>query len=274
MGVIDDLKQEAERRKQQLSDEEARKARKQETYQNQMRPAMQGIFRYLNEMTEHLNFLKPKVGLCYALPGYGEIGNLVQDDYRLSVDSTEQPKLIKFWFTCRSPDDLKFSVTPRSKALDTRKFLEDLRLDFAEWPLRDSFNEVIGFGFEVKFSILVVFLFKIDMDSELIAMKVVNFEGLRTLSDSFPPATVDSAWLENLGNYILGRNENLRALNISDQERQRIRQQLQQSDAERRKELEAALERECLEKEETESRLLKNRLLKMVQQGRSGLSGE
>ena len=108
MGVIEDLKREAERRKQELSEEEACKVRKGAAYKNEIRPAMQAVFRYLNEMTEHLNFLKPEVGIRYTLPGYGEIRNLVQEDYRMAVDSTEQPKFIKLWFTCRSPD--RFSV--------------------------------------------------------------------------------------------------------------------------------------------------------------------
>ena len=105
-------------------------------------------------------------------------------------------------------------------------------------------------------------------------MQVTNFEGLKTQRDAFPPNTVNDKWLEDLGNYILGRNVNLRALYISDQERQQIRQRLQISDAERKRELESALQRESLEKEEQESRLLRNRLRKMVQHKRSGAGGQ
>lgn len=274
MGVIDDLKREAERRKQELSEEEAWKVRKDAAYKNEIRPAMQAVFRYLNEMAGHLNFLKPEVGIRYALPGYGELGNLVQEDYRMAVDSTEQPKFIKLWFTRRSPEDLVFTVTPKPKAVDTRRFLEDLRLEFSEWPLRDAFNNVTGFGFEVRFTIPVAFLFRTDMENEVITLKVVNFEGFKTVHDSFRPTQVNDEWLEDLGNYILGRSENLRALNISDQERQQIRQRLRRSDAEREKELEAALQREYVEKEDEESRLLKNRLRQLVQQRRSSAGGE
>ncbi len=274
MGVIEDLKREAERRKQELSEEEACKVRKDAAYKNEIRPAMQAVFRYLNEMTEHLNFLKPEVGIRYTLPGYGEVGNLVQEDYRMAVDSTGQPKFIKLWFTCRSPDDLVFTVTPRSTALDSRRFLQDLRMEFSEWPLRDAFNNVIGLGFEVRFTIPVVFLFQADIENEVITMQVANFEGFKTLRDSFRPIEVNDELLEDIGNYILGRSANLRALHISDHERQQIRQRLRVSDAERKKELEAALQREYVEKEDEQSRLLKNRLRKMVQQHRSSASGE
>ena len=274
MGVIDELKQEAERRKQELSSEEASKLRKEEVYAGRMQPAMQAVLRYLREMTEHLNFLKPDVGIRYTLPGFGEIGNLVQEDYRMAVDSAEQPRFIKLWFNCRSPNELVSTVTPISKARDTRRLLEDLRLVFAEWPLRDASNDVVGLGFEVKFSVPVVFLFKVDMENEVVTMQVTNFEGLRTQRDSFPPEALNEHWLEDLGNYILGRNVNLRALHISDQERQQIRQRLEISDAERKRELESALQRECMEKEDQESRLLKNRLLKMVQQRRFSVGGE
>ncbi len=274
MGVIDELKREAERRKQKLSEEEAGKVRKEETFQNAIRPAMQAVLRYLREMTEHLNFLKPDVGIGYTLPGFGEVGNLVQEDYRMAVDSAEQPGFVKLWFTCRSPDDLVFTVTPSAKARDTRRFLQDLRLVFAEWPLRDASNDVVGLGFEVKFSVPVVFLFQADMENEVITMQVTNFKGLNTQRDSFPPNTVNDKWLEDLGNYILGRNVNLRALHISDQERQQIRQRLQISNAERKRELELALQREYMEKEDQESRLLRNRLWKMVQQKRSSAGGE
>jgi hypothetical protein len=274
MGVIEDLKREAERRKQELSEEEAWKVRRDTVYKNGIRPAMQAVFRYLNEMTEHLNFLKPEVGIRYTLPGYGEIGNLVQEDYRMAVDSTEQPKFIKLWFTRRSPDDLVFTVTPRSTALDSRRLLQDLRMEFSEWPLRDAFNNVIGLGFEARFTIPVVFLFRADMENEAITMTVANFEGFNTLRDSFRPTEVNDELLEDLGNYILGRSANLRALHISDQERQQIRQRLRRSDAARKQELEAALQREYVEREDEESRLLKNRLRQLVQQGRSSVGGE
>jgi hypothetical protein len=101
-------------------------------------------------------------------------------------------------------------------------------------------------------------------------MQVANFEGFKTLRDSFRPIEVNDELLEDLGNYILGRSANLWALHISDQERQQIRQRLRVSDAEREKELEVALQREYVEKEDEQSRLLKNRLRKMVQQHRSG----
>ena len=274
MGVIDELKREAERRKRELSEEEAWKVCREETFRKEIGPAMQAILRYLREMTEHLNFLKPDVGIGYTLPGLGEIGNLVQEDYRLAVDNVEQPGFIKLWFTCRSPDDLVFTVAPSAQAQDTRRYLEDLQLVFADWPLRDASNDVVGLGFELKFSVPVVFLFRVDVENEAITMQVTNFEGLKTERDSFPPNRVNEEWLEDLGNYILGRNANLRTLHISDQERQQIRRRLRISDAERKRELESALQREYPEREDEESRLLKHRLWKIVQQRRSGAGGE
>lgn len=132
MSVLDELKQETERRKQELSQDEACRVRQEEVYQNQIKPAMQSVFRYLNEMVEHLNFVKPEIPLRYEIPGYGGVGPVVTRDFKISVDSTEQPKFIKLWFTVKSPNDPVFSVSPRPAAEETRKFLEDLRLEFSE----------------------------------------------------------------------------------------------------------------------------------------------
>lgn len=75
MGLLDDLENEAQKRRNDDEEAAARKAEREAAYRTVVEPAMVALFAWLREFTAKLKELRPKIGMRHTLAGYGdEIG--------------------------------------------------------------------------------------------------------------------------------------------------------------------------------------------------------
>ncbi|MCU7845160.1 MAG: hypothetical protein KZQ93_15130 [Candidatus Thiodiazotropha sp. (ex Monitilora ramsayi)] len=249
MSLLDDLKKEAETLKT-SDDADAAQARLEANYRERLRPAMLSILHYLSELTEQLKLVDPDVKVGYALPGIGLVSELHQGEYIVNADSTENTKTIRLRFTCTDDREREFAVKPKSTADETRDFLETQTMRYAEWPIRDPQQGVVGLNFQLAVKVGVNFIFKADLEHGAITLLVSNFHDFKVEKSVVQPERIDEAWLDNLGNYLLRRRKNLYELEIDDSNKAAIRQQLEAAKKQREAELEAAIQREREEQEE------------------------
>lgn len=257
MGLLDDLKSEAERLQNQKSSEEKQKARLEAIYREEINPKMQKITTYLGELSEQLNILKPETQPVYTIPGYGKVKGLIQKDYSVNADSINNMTQLCFRFYAELPKEIEFSVTPKSKANETCSFLEEQNLTFSEWPVRDLHQRPIGITFQVKLRVEILFLFQADIENSCIQLTIVNFEDFTESNKSYRPKSIDIDWLEDMGYYILRKNESMHTLEISEEKKLQLREQLKQEEAIRQREMEELLVREEAEREQKENRFVK-----------------
>ena len=92
MGLLDELEQEAQKRKATADDAEKRKAEREEIFRTQLDPGMTALYEYLSKLVASLKVLQPKKQLRYALVGYGEITGYVEHDYELKVSQQPDPR--------------------------------------------------------------------------------------------------------------------------------------------------------------------------------------
>ncbi|RDH87545.1 MAG: hypothetical protein DIZ78_02955 [endosymbiont of Escarpia spicata] len=244
MSLLDELKHEAERLQQPDNEQDSPEVRQEVLYQSTLRPRMRAILRYLSELAEQLQLVNPDVSCTYELPGYGEIQGLRQQDYIVNADSTDQTKTIRLRFNCATENELEFSVTPKSEADATRSFLESQQMRFAEWPVRDMEQRLVGLTFQVQVKVEVIFLFQADPEQGGIRMITSNFEGFSIKRHLYMPEKITEKWLDDLGNFILRKHEKLHSLDISDSEKEKIRKRLQMEKQQREKETQEMLQRE------------------------------
>lgn len=250
MSILDDLKREAEERlAADTADQEA--ARREAVYRDSIRPAMLKILHYLSELTDQLKVIDPDVRQDYTLPGIGLVKALHQGGYVVNADSTENTKTIRLRFSCTDEREREFPVKPKSTADETRAFLDEQVMRYAEWPIRDPVQGVIGLNFQLAVKVNVTFIFKADLDQGAITLLISNFSGFKVEKSVVQPMRIDDAWLDNLGNYLLRRRENLYELEISDNHKAAIRQQVEAAQRLREAELQAAIQREREELEES-----------------------
>ncbi|MET0067938.1 MAG: hypothetical protein ABW076_16460 [Candidatus Thiodiazotropha sp.] len=243
MSLLDDLKKQAQA---QLSeDREQREAALREAlYQNRFCDPMQRILRYLGELIEQLKILDYKVYREVNLPGIGVVKALRQSDYAVNVDSSDAPKLIRLRFKCDSDQEREFAVVPRPKAEETRQFLDSQAMRYAEWPIRNHDQQIIGLNFQLAVSVKVDFVFQVDLEMKTIKMFISNFNDFKTEKSLLVPERVNDLWLDNLGNYLLRKRADLYDLDMDEGLRQSLRERLLEEDRQRQQELQQALLRE------------------------------
>jgi hypothetical protein len=249
MSLLDDLKKEA-RRVQEENNEGLEAARLEELYQSRFKFPMQSIRSYLSELIEQLKILDHEVRQDYTLPGIGLVKGLRHSDYVVNTDSSDDTKIVRLRFNCVSDSEKEFSVMPKSKADEARDFLESQTIQYAEWPIRDHEQRVIGLNLQLTVTVKVNFVFQVDLDLGAIRLFILNFNGFVVEKSLVQPEKVDEGWLDTLGNYILRNRADLNDLEIDESTRSSIRQRLIESERQRHQELQEALRREQEEREE------------------------
>src|SRR5688572_22799788 len=83
MGLLDELEQEAERRRQEEAQAEADREARDALWREKLRPAMVELSAYLKKLIDNLTFLKRSTRLVYALPGYGDVVAMLEPSYAM-----------------------------------------------------------------------------------------------------------------------------------------------------------------------------------------------
>ena len=266
MSLLDDLKREAEQLKAEQG-ADAEEQRLEASYQQRLKPAMLSILHYLSELTEQLKVVDPDVRVDYTLPGIGTVRGLHQEGYVVNADSTENTRTIRLRFQCVDEREREYAVKPKSTADETRDFLETQRMRYAEWPIRDPQQGVVGLNFQLAVKVDVNFIFKADPAQEAIQLLISNYADFKLEKSVVQPERISEEWLDNLGNYLLRRRKNIYELEITDEDKAAIRQRLEQAQRQREAELEAAILREREEREEARRNSLLGKLKSFARPG-------
>jgi len=267
MSLLDDLKREAQRL--QEADETDQVAlRLESVYQERLKPAMLSLLHYLSELTDQLKVLDLEVRQDYELPGIGPVRGLRQGGYVVNTDSTENTRAIRLRFSCEADQEREYAVKPKSTADETRAFLDSQTMRYSEWPIRDPLQGVIGLNFQLTVKVDVNFIFKADPEQGAIHLLITNFSGFKPERSVIQPERITDGWLDNLGNYLVRRRENLYELEISDADKEEIRRKLETERQQREKEMQEAVEREREEQEEVRRNSLIGRLKSFAKPGK------
>jgi len=252
MGILDELKQEAERVRH-LQEEEERATAEIRGDRAGLRDRMVRIHHYLFELIEHLDVAGWQVAATYSLPGVGEV-ELIQGNYRIYIDNLQDPKKISLRFDCLASDTGHYSVTPKPIAEEFRKFLRSEQIAFAEWPIRDG-AEIEGALFQCRLQVLVSLLFEARVEDSTVRVATHNFEALLDEKLKFHYQRIDDDWLDQVGHYVLRKDRRLSSLDISEDVRRQIRERLEADNRRRMRESGRGEMRGSEEKEGLFSRL-------------------
>jgi len=248
MSLLDDLKRQAEQL--QGSDAPQDQTRRLElVYEERLRPRMHAILRYLMELTEQLKVVDPDIRHGYSLPGIGEAADLKQGGYVVNADSTDQTRNIRLRCQCTAAQEEVYAIRPKALADETRDFLDTQAMRYAEWPIRDSTQQIIGINFQLRVQVSVNFIFQADPEQDAIRMSMLNFERFGAERRLIKPERIDEPWLDRLGRYLLRKDQDLHKLEIHDSHRALIREKLEADKRARQQELELTLQQDRAELE-------------------------
>ncbi len=222
MGLLEDLKREADRARDAKQAEAARRAELDKIYRAEIAPRLTHIHRYLSEMLRHLEDANRPVAAAFDFPVLGKIEYLRQENYSLHIDGHGTPTKVNLHCECVLPEERKFKVAI-DRAEELRQFLISQRIVFTEWPLRSGFGQIHSLLFQARLRVWAGLVFEADIEASRIRVASFNFEGLSARDYQFGYERIDHAWLDDLGHYLLREKAALGYLEMSVEARERLR---------------------------------------------------
>lgn len=201
MSYLDELKKQAEAVKaKELSEQEALASRRRR-FTKEVMPAMMRTHKYLFQMAEHLNYIKPAIRVSYTIKGAGKIDNLLQGDYLVShFDEKNHAFFLRFSALSEKP--LRFDIEGKAAADMEHNYLWQHNIHFDEHQVNDANGHFLKMRYIIRDGIIVEFNFKGDYQNSCIQLQVRNFDKLGKRSYHIRPEQIDQRFLDDLAQYI------------------------------------------------------------------------
>ena len=227
VGLLDELEQEAQKRKANADDAEKRKAEREEVFRTTLDPVMTALYEYLTKLVTSLKVLKPKKQLHYALNGYGDIVGYVEHDYELKVDQQPGSKEITLSYPCLIANEEcpTVEVQGATKVRTVAGAFQRYHLGGVLEPKKAGSGDVISATFTAKGRIALTATFGADADSNGVKMTFVNFDS---------PAQLNESLFDDIGRYLTREPSALFQEALSDSYRVQLRTKVQQEQIKRR----------------------------------------
>lgn len=258
MGLLDDLKNKANDLRAREQREKERCEHLNQVYQDEIHPRMTEVYQYLNELTEHLNYVKPETIARYPVLPQRRPHPFRQHDYKLTVDSNRQLKNITL--NCRAELDeaVRFYIEGKERVLYHRELLDSYKLRHDRKEYKDESYELLGADFILEGPMQISIYFVGDIENSAVNLFMSNFEQPGVVKHVLKAHHLNREFLDKLARYLLREDDQFLNLDISDDHKQTIRQMLEQ---ERLKQQEEIAEMERLAKQDQEQ--ARRRLFKL-----------
>jgi len=236
VGLLDELEQEAQRRKASAGDAEKRKAEREETFRTQIEPGMTALYEYLQKLTASLKILTPRKQQRYALAGYGEVVGYVEHDYDLSISTQTGTKEIKLAFPCAFASDEcpTIEVQGATKIKTVAGAFQRYHLGGLIDPKKDASGEVVSARFNAKGRITMTAAFLGEAESAAVKMTFTNFESLGMVTKTVAAAQLNDVLFDDIGRFLTREPNSLMHEVLSDAYRLQLRSKVQQDQIKRR----------------------------------------
>ena len=232
MGVLDQLRKEADQKK---SSEQQKKNYKQQidtAYKSQILPKMQEVFKYMRELVDHLNYLEVPIQVENYSSRFPKLGTLAQKDYKISTDGyggfADIDKLmhINVTFFCVGEGELKYTVIGKSTIEKEIAFLHAKRLSVKTVKMASGHTNEETARFLLKRVIPVRLRFEVDSENSRINVIINNYSNFSTYTESWKPEDINDKFLDVVARYLLRQDTELIKPEISDEYREILQKRL------------------------------------------------
>ena len=257
MGILDDLKSQSEAQKAKEAKEKQEQENLLKIYQESLHPKMLQLYKFLNEFVEHLNYIKTETPVSYPVNPDTSKLEFKQEDYKVTIDSANEVKEINLRFNCTLNVPVIFEVENSERILRYTDLLQSYRIDFDRTDNKNSNYELISAKFKIVGPIPVNVILQGDVASSSIHLILNNFEKPGFSKHTYKERHITDEFIDDLGKFILRQNPQFLKLDIADDHKEKIRQNIEKDMQQRQYELDEA-ERRLKIEEESEKKSWKN----------------
>lgn len=234
MGILDDLKKEAEALEAERARETTARQRALNDAQARFEPLMQRAYRYFNELKQHLDIVKKQVVVDYDFRDVGRVEGLEQSQYGVSTERPERIQRFTFRFVCAKSGAFEVNQRDAGAVAAYRDYLRDNGL---KAKVRDTGRGAALFIVEPVVPVVIEFI--ADYERNAVRIRLRNVKSIGVTRYTVPPEKFDEKLLDELAKMVLrtpNRFDELTGNALSETGKVRIKKQLQEQL--RRKEIE------------------------------------
>lgn len=229
MGLLSELESEVQRRED-LDAEERRIADEREArYQQQIVPAVRRIYQSLDQLVQHLNYLKREREGQFELPGYGIMTGKVVPEFEVSLDESARSISIQLQGRYEIDRDANpiVEVQGDTRVRSLKTLLQDLRLAGAANVEKGPDNQIVSATFQVHGSMSLQAIISGALDGPDILLRFTNFDELGERHRRVQPGAVDDEFLDRLARFVAREDNALLTEDISSDLRRQLRRQVE-----------------------------------------------
>jgi hypothetical protein len=231
MGLLDELRQEAETRRREEEEQQTHVAKD----RVEVRPRMETIAAYLRELAEHLNYLKPTIQAGYDVEGFGRVDKLLQHDYHIG-EFQDAMRSFSLSFVCSGKRTYQVLLKRAEDIERIEDYMRHHGLTYRAQEFRGEEHRLEEAKLLFTPLIDVVILFEAQQETSTIDVIFSNFFKIGTERLTFKAKLVDEPFLEELGKSILRQDNNLieyQRFYLSENMRDRIRAKIRGDEMQR-----------------------------------------
>lgn len=237
MGLLDDLEQEAQRRKASLGDAEQVKLEREQAFKTRLEPGLQAFHEYLAKLTANLAFLKPKTQLSFDIPGYGTVVANVEHEYDLranAISPVSKEVVLLFSANVATDDCPTVQVQGAQKIRTLNSFFQKARLaGIAEFK-KDEAGEMVQASFRARGKITLNVTVAADAESGVARLSFTNFDSFGTITKSASPQQFDEKLFDEVGRFIARETNSLFRETLPEDFRKQLAHKVQQEQLKRK----------------------------------------
>jgi hypothetical protein len=227
MGLLDDLEQEAQKRRE--GEEDVLK-RKRELFQEVTAPAVENLYSYLQRLAKTLNFLKSERRATYQIAGYGSVVCRINADMAVQAQMPTYSREVKLAVTgiIDSASCPAIQIDGASRVEAMVDVFRRAGFDAMQKAEKDERGAIVSARFQAVGKIQMVALFSVDMHSDQMRMEFTNFDALMTRKHSIQISAINEEFLDSIGKYLAHQQNYVTRESVSDEHREAWRAKLQQ----------------------------------------------
>lgn len=216
MGLLDDLKKQADLVKTQQILQQNLQGDKVKLVEDKMKQT----FQYVHELLKQLGIVKPTSPLVYSIPGVTDFRNLVFAesfiDYRKKrISDKEYFDTIHFFIKWAGPDTF---VTEKDMPPAMQRIREALwlsKVKFIEEEKKNAKGFVVGAKFIVPASVLTDIIIKADHEQGRLHFQTTHMFGLGVEYLSVPGQEITEGMLDDLAKALIGQPSEIRKYRVA-----------------------------------------------------------
>lgn len=249
MGLLDDLKNQADNLQAKEQQDDGLSGEKAQYYEKEIHPRMTEVYKFLNEMVKNLNIIKPETIVNYPILPGGKNQPFRQGDYKVIADNQQQMKEIKLTFKAELDQPVTLQVKGEDNARKQADLLASYRIHCQRKDFKDNNYKLTHSDFIIAGPVNISVQFVGDIETTSMHLLLSNFESPGVAKRHLDAKNINQDFLDKLGRYLLREDNKLFSLDISEKDKQAIREMVQKERVKREQEI-AEMERLAQEEEE------------------------